>query len=166
MFKECGTRPGSTSQCKDCDELLELMNQWYASAADFSVLEDAVRAKLEFTRRGRAELLPDNILRYQQYWDLAKTLPDSCGFTERICVRMFIRTLSSTDSDLMAEVIRQKGFACQSLKDIFALTMDSAKILRIICQSSRNPQQARPSDNDPYDQNRNSTSDQNRNASC
>ena len=91
---------------KTADQLLDMMNDWYASAADFSLLEDAVRSKLESTRRGRSELLPDYILRYRQYWDLAKTLPDSCGLSERICVRFFIRTLSSTDSDLMAEVIR------------------------------------------------------------
>lgn len=117
---------------KTADQLLDKMNDWYASAADLSLLEDAVRSKLESTRRGRSELLPDYVLPYRQYWDLAKTLPDCCGLSERICVRFFIRTLSSTDADLMAEVIRNRGFACQTLQSVFDLTLDSAKILRLI----------------------------------
>ena len=115
-----------------CQVLLDKMNQWYASAADVSPLEDAVRSKLESTRRGKSELLPDYILRYRQYWDLEKALPDSCGLSERLCARLFIRTLAVTDSDLMAEIIRNRGYSCDKLQDIFDLTMDSAKILRMI----------------------------------
>lgn len=115
-----------------CGKLFARMDEWYASAADLSLLEDAVRGKLEYTRRGSSELLPDYLLRYRQYWGLAKTLPDSCGLSERICVRFFIRTLGTTDTDLMAEVIRNKGFACHTLQAAFDLTLESAKILRMI----------------------------------
>ena len=125
------------SNAVSCSDLLQRMNQWYASAADISLLEDAIRSKLEYTCRGKSELLPDYILRYSQYWDLAKTLPESCGFSERICARMFIRTLSVTDEGLLAEVLRNKGYSCDSLQSAFDLTLDSAKTLRMIQDASR-----------------------------
>jgi len=40
----------------------------------------------------------------------------------------------------MAQVIRNRGFSCQNLQSVFDLTLDSAKILRLIRGDSHSSQ--------------------------